>query len=125
MAEVGGWVGGGGANVCIAHAFVHALFLTSSGLPHIFDEPKTCCGRFAAFLLIPWSIDGCLPMILLFLSLGSCSFKLPLLGFEALTDTPMGGEMRTAFRAAKVMVKKETNEIQSTTHRDGGGGIPL
>jgi hypothetical protein len=25
-----------------------------------------------------------------------------MLGFEALTDTPIGGEMRTAFRAAKV-----------------------
>lgn len=81
---MGGWVGGGGANVCIAHAFVHALFLTSSGLPRIFDEPKTCCGRFAAFLLIPWSIDSCLPMIvmiLLFLSLGSCSlFQVALVG---------------------------------------------
>jgi hypothetical protein len=28
--------------------------------------------------------------------------QLPMLGFEALTDTPIGGEMRTSFRAAKV-----------------------
>lgn len=29
--------------------------------------------------------------------------QLPLLGFEAITDTPMGGEMRTALRAARTV----------------------